>query len=637
VKRITSLLVGILFCQLVPAVELESSSFSVDSYRLYFSLDVYDLPQAEEGVTLNIYAASTCSILPVSYEKFRFVFNPDGGQIIENPVVTTTGSPPLDRWTDGPIDHLALTGVDFLAWNINGSIREGSQPYQPGDQLCMRIDVPGAGHTYSGLIIKAAPEGGVYLAKSSTTTLVTRVGQVVPYSYRIQNVGATFIHDVNLTDDNVDDPPLCAFSGDDMLAPEGQPGSSVFCIAEHTVSQEEIDMELGVVNMASVSGDEIEPVSASLVIPVALFASGFESPPNTFTILDEQDNSLGYPDIAIGTDGMPVITYSDQTANALNVAKCLNIVCTAARISVVDGGGNAVGSYPSIAIGNDLYPVISYLDSTIGALLVAKCNDESCSGGDETISEVDGGDVGWHSSITIGSDGLPIISYRDRKNGKLKVVHCNDAACSGEDETITTLNDAAASTGVNTSIAIGNDGYPAISYQDLTSPFEGRLKVAKCNDISCVGEDETITTLDTTGGPLFESTSLIIGVDGNPVVAYKDTLASAVIIMKCNDPACSGDDEDFTALDASTHTMKLSAILAPDGNPMISYLGSLKLAHCNDGACTGGDESIAIVDAEAKAVATSIAIGVDGLPIISYIDATTDALKVVHCGTLNCK
>lgn len=324
-----------------------------------------------------------------------------------------------------------------------------------------------------------------------------------------------------LTDDNVDEAPVCAFSGNDELAPEGQPDSVVFCTAEHTVTQDEIDAEEGVFNTATVRADELDPVMTSMRIPVALFDSGFESPPNTITVIDDPDNTVGrFSDIAIRADGKPVIAY---------------------------------------------------LDDSDGVLLVAKCNDEACRDGDETISFVDDGNVGAFSSIAIGFDGLPVISYHDRANGKLKVAHCNDAACSGEDEIVTTLNDAEASTGVNTSIAVGDDGYPVISYQQITSPWDGVLKVAKCNDASCVGGDETITALDTTGGPLFESTALVIGADGNPVIAYKDTVAEAITVVKCNDPACAGGDESLQAVDFNSTYMRVSLALAPDGNPLVSY------------------------------------------------------------------
>ncbi|MFA5724396.1 MAG: hypothetical protein WC979_09140 [Candidatus Pacearchaeota archaeon] len=47
----------------------------------------------------------------------------------------------------------------------------------------------------------------------------------------------------------------------------------------------------------------------------------------------------------------------------------------------------------------------------------------ACSSGN-TITTIDStGNVGGHSSITIGTDGLPIISYYDTTNGDLKVTH----------------------------------------------------------------------------------------------------------------------------------------------------------------------------------------------------------------------
>ena len=76
--------------------------------------------------------------------------------------------------------------------------------------------------------------------------------------------------------------------------------------------------------------------------------------------------------------------------------------------------------------------------------------------------------------------------------------------------------------------------------------------------------------------------------------------------------------------------------LGADGNPVISYLGSLNVATCNDPACIGENESIATVDKDAEARSSSIAIGVDGLPVISYWDGITGDLKVAHCGTPSC-
>jgi hypothetical protein len=90
------------------------------------------------------------------------------------------------------------------------------------------------------------------------------------------------------------------------------------------------------------------------------------------------------------------------------------------------------------------------------------------------------GDVGQYSSVTIGIDGLPLISYYDATNGNLKVAHCSNSACTSA--TRTTV-DHAGDVGQYSSVTIGTDGLPLISYYDATN---SDLKVAHCSNLFCV-------------------------------------------------------------------------------------------------------------------------------------------------------
>ncbi len=40
-----------------------------------------------------------------------------------------------------------------------------------------------------------------------------------------------------------------------------------------------------------------------------------------------------------------------------------------------------------------------------------------------------GGSVGGYTGMTLGVDGLPLISYYDQTNGHLKGMHCSNAFC----------------------------------------------------------------------------------------------------------------------------------------------------------------------------------------------------------------
>jgi hypothetical protein len=97
------------------------------------------------------------------------------------------------------------------------------------------------------------------------------------------------------------------------------------------------------------------------------------------------------------------------------------------------------------------------------------------------LTTLDGsGNVGQYTSVTIGADGLGLISYHDVTNRTLKVAHCSNRACTSA--TLTTL-DSAGEIGRSTSVTVGADGLGLISYHDVTN---GNPKVAHCPDLFCV-------------------------------------------------------------------------------------------------------------------------------------------------------
>jgi hypothetical protein len=168
---------------------------------------------------------------------------------------------------------------------------------------------------------------------------------------------------------------------------------------------------------------------------------------------------------------------------------------------------------------------------------VAHCNDVACVGANEAITTVDNSaDVGKYTSIAIGADGLPIISYQDTTAFALRIAHCNDVACEGADETLTTVDDPINHVGAYTSIAIGVDDLPVISYFDNTA---NALKVAHCNDVACFGGDETITTVDDPANIVGQYTSIAIGTDGVPVISYRDGIAGTLKVAHCGTLTCA--------------------------------------------------------------------------------------------------
>lgn len=314
------------------------------------------------------------------------------------------------------------------------------------------------------------------------------------------------------------------------------------------------------------------------------------------------------------------------------------------------------GITPSVAIGTDGLPVISYYvsNSELMNLRVAHCNDSACTS--ITTTDIDTvGDVGKWSSIKIGSDGLPLISYaHDRTptpvafTQDLKVAHCNDIACTSA--TITTL-DTASRVAEVTSLAIGGDGFGLIAYQDTTSSTSTKMKAAHCLNILCTAA--TLTTLDTvqpdngeSGG--YSQIGVAVGNHGLGLVAYYDGGSSqALKVAACTNADCTSTVKSIVDKKATgftgLHGGWASVAFGLDGLALISYNGNysgtvgsdLKVAHCSNVYCTAST----LVTADTGGHVgwnTAMTVGADGLGVVSYYDITNKDLKFAHCSNLAC-
>jgi len=334
------------------------------------------------------------------------------------------------------------------------------------------------------------------------------------------------------------------------------------------------------------------------------------------TTVDSSGDVGGSPSITIGSDGLPIISYCDNTSQDLKVAHCDDFACLTATNNTVDSTGDT-GWNTSIVIGSDGLPIISYYDVAEGDLSVAHCDNVICSSA--ITSTLDSaGNTGRRGSIAIGSDGLPIISYYDDDNDLLKVAHCDNVTCTGA--TLNTINDVG--NGGTSSIAQGIDGLPIMSYVDSLD-----LKIAHCDDLIC--SSTTITTLDTDGSIGVHS-SITIGNDGLAITSYYDATNDALKVAHCHNITCSAFN--LTTPDSNGDPGRWSTItIGSNGFPIISHNDTtnehLKIAHCLNISCTN---AYSFVLSPAGNARTAITIGVDGLPIVVYY-STENNLNAIHC------
>ena len=128
------------------------------------------------------------------------------------------------------------------------------------------------------------------------------------------------------------------------------------------------------------------------------------------------------------------------------------------QIEIVDSEGQ-VGEFTSLALGSNGYPHISYYDSTNAKLKYAYWD-----GVVWQIQTVDsGGEVGSWTSLALDSNGYPHVSYHDDTNANLKYAYWD-----GVGWQIQTV-DSGGEVGECTSLALDSNDYPHISYLDLTN------------------------------------------------------------------------------------------------------------------------------------------------------------------------
>jgi len=250
--------------------------------------------------------------------------------------------------------------------------------------------------------------------------------------------------------------------------------------------------------------------------------------------VDNPIHIVSQPSIAIGNDGLPVIAYRDSDAESLKVAKCNDAACAPLGevITTVYDPDNRLGESVDLAIGGDGLPVISLHDETEYQLLLVRCNDAACAPGGEAVVVVDGDfGSGFGNAIAISPDGFPVISYGGPDHS-IRVAKCLNADCSvGTKTTIDDLEDDL----LETDIAIGADGWPVIVYFNWT---RNAVKVAKCNEETCSGGDVIRTVIERSTVDVWRGLALAIGADGFPVISYVDGEIDGLKVAKCNTRSC---------------------------------------------------------------------------------------------------
>lgn len=327
------------------------------------------------------------------------------------------------------------------------------------------------------------------------------------------------------------------------------------------VSISDLDLAQGIGNVSISIGQNGYPIIAGIASgPKLIFYAcyDYECKNSTYRDLDTI-NVLDLPtSITTQSNGFPAISYRRGTTSAgVYLILCENISCenppNPVTISTLGSGfpsgDEKNGTRAQLALGSDgllFTAYFVYYDVLAGAqgIYFKKCTNMECTSSvtnkliNNALNEV----VGEFASVTVGSDGFPLITVYHATNGRLMLLSCKDINCTPSLVTVSTVSSLSeGDVGKYSSITTSIDGLPLIAYQSKTAQA---LYVRKCGNKECTISHGTPLALDLPaslggeGGGKYASIGL--GVDGLPVVTFLQTVGgqNTMYFLKCGSENC---------------------------------------------------------------------------------------------------
>ena len=271
-----------------------------------------------------------------------------------------------------------------------------------------------------------------------------------------------------------------------------------------------------------------------------------------------------------GPDHFPRI-LSDDASRALWFIRCLDQDCTATTTTPIEANASkAPGQYGAmITMGDDHFPRIVYADNgTDEHVHYVRCTNDDCTSPVNTDLGVDNYDGYQVVSIAIGQDHFARLTYQDNNDATLRLLRCTNDDCTSPVNTIVDNRSSNIPAYNAQVIRMGSDGFARIAYVDENSPYT--LHYAVCNDDNCTSP--TITDLANTDANISYEDGHGFALRSGDLasISYEDT-SFHLHVINCSNVSCSSNND--VTVDTLPNRIKggSSLVIGPDNLPRVAY------------------------------------------------------------------
>jgi uncharacterized repeat protein (TIGR01451 family) len=245
------------------------------------------------------------------------------------------------------------------------------------------VDSAETGPETDTLDIPINPTPGLSVEKTSTTTSITSVGQVVPYTFLVSNTGAVRLNGITVSDPTCDATPTYVSGDIDPADGWLQTTETWVWACDRTVTQEEVDAGGDLSNTVTADSTETEPTTDTLDIPIdatpgmavakasitTSVTAADQVVPYTFTVTNTGDVTLTEITVTDPTcDGSPAyVSGDDDESGTLQPSETWIFICDRTVTQAdLDAGGDL--SNTVAADSAETTPTIDTLDIPISQL-----------------------------------------------------------------------------------------------------------------------------------------------------------------------------------------------------------------------------------------------------------------------------